>query len=29
MPKVGEQYFCEKCKQEISILKAGHCIPQC
>jgi hypothetical protein len=29
MPKVGERYVCEKCKQEISILKAGHCIPQC
>lgn len=29
MPKVGERYICEKCKQEISILKAGHCIPQC
>jgi len=29
MPKVGERYVCEKCKQEISIIKAGHCIPQC
>jgi len=29
MPKVGERYVCEKCKQEVSIIKAGHCIPQC
>lgn len=29
MPKVGERYVCEKCKQEVSILKPGHCIPQC
>lgn len=29
MPKVGEHYVCEKCKQEVSIIKAGHCIPQC
>lgn len=29
MPKVGERYVCETCKQEVQILKAGHCIPQC
>lgn len=29
MPKVGERYVCEKCKQEILIVKAGHCVPQC
>jgi hypothetical protein len=29
MPKVGERYVCEKCKQEVNIVKAGHCIPQC
>ena len=28
MPKAGERYVCEKYKQEVSILKAGHCIPQ-
>ncbi len=28
MPKVGERYVCEKCKQEISILGAGHYIPR-
>lgn len=29
MPKVGERYVCEKCKQEVGIIKAGHCIPNC
>jgi hypothetical protein len=29
MPKEAERYVCEKCKQEILIVKAGHCIPQC
>lgn len=29
MPKVGERYVCEKCKQEVQIIKAGHCIPNC
>lgn len=29
MPKVGERYVCEKCKQEVQVIKAGHCIPNC
>jgi len=29
MPKETERYVCEKCKQEILIVKAGHCVPQC
>jgi len=29
MPKETERYVCEKCKQEILIVKAGHSVPQC
>lgn len=29
MPKVGERYVCEKCKQEVQVIKAGHCTPNC
>ncbi len=29
MPREGERYVCDKCKQESLIVKAGHCVPQC
>lgn len=29
MPKEGERYVCERCGQEIQIIKAKHCTPQC
>lgn len=29
MPAQGEMYVCEKCKLEVLIVKAGHCVPQC